>query len=440
MNQPTSTAWPDAAEKSKPKKLGLIFFPAYDWAISSTHPEREERLLYTQDQLREEGLFDLPGLAEYRPEVATGEDVHRVHIKPPQVPQLAALPHFISAGGAITAGRLVLKGDCLKSFALVRPPGHHALRVMHGGRGFCNINNEAIMIERLRHEFGVRRVAVVDTDCHHGDGTQDIYWHDPDTLFISLHQDGRTLYPGSGAVEELGGPKALGSTINIPLPPGTGDEGFLLAAREIVRPILDEWQPDLVVNSAGQDNHFTDPITNMRLTAHGYAQLSAVINPHIAVLEGGYSIKGALPYLNLAISLSMAGLDWSQVAEPLPPAADLATDKKTLDYIKRLAETIHQARRHPELQDSGSTLQGQWWIRERSIFYDTHPLAGGDGWSGSIHERQREALFDCPDCPGVLVIHTRSEVSGPSTHVVPHRRACPKCQNEIAPKLAEEHL
>jgi acetoin utilization deacetylase AcuC-like enzyme len=416
---------------SAPLKLGIVFFPAYDWSISPDHPEREERLLYTQDQLREDGLFDRPGVGEYRPETAGDEDIERVHIKPPGVAGLAAFSHRVSAGGAITAGRLVMTGECLKSFALVRPPGHHACRVVHGGRGFCNINNEAIMIERLRHEFGVRRVAIVDTDCHHGDGTQDIYWHDPDTLFISIHQDGRTLYPGSGAVEEMGGPAAWGATVNIPLPPETGDEGFLLAAKTIIRPILDEWRPELVINSAGQDNHFTDPITNMKITAHGYAALSEIIDPHIAVLEGGYSIQGALPYLNLAIALAMAGQDWRRVAEPRPPAAQLATTPGTLAYIQRLAEDIHRRRREAP-GPSGSVLEGDFWVRERSIFYDTHPLEGdmdgaGGGRFGGIHERQRESLFNCGQCPGLLVIQTRSEVSPPSTHIRPPRDPCPKC-------------
>jgi acetoin utilization deacetylase AcuC-like enzyme len=260
-NQTNQASWANQASRANQASqassvnLGLIFFPAYDWAISPTHPEREERLLYTHDQLREEGLFDFPGVKEYRPEAAEPEDVFRVHICPIGLEKVAAPPHMISAGGAIKAGKLWAEKKADKAFALVRPPGHHAGLVVHGGRGFCNINNEAIMIERLRADYGIKKVAIVDTDCHHGDGTQDIYWHDPDTLFISLHQDGRTLYPGSGAYEEMGGPKAWGSTINIPLPPGTGDEGFLLATKLIVRPILDEWGAELVVNSAGQDNH-----------------------------------------------------------------------------------------------------------------------------------------------------------------------------------------
>jgi acetoin utilization deacetylase AcuC-like enzyme len=411
-------------------KLGLIFFPAYDWAISPTHPEREERLLYTHDQLREEGLFDFPGIREYRPEAASPEDVLRVHVCPLGVDAVAAVPHMISAGGAITAGKLWAQGKAEKAFALVRPPGHHATLVVHGGRGFCNINNEAIMIERLRADHGIKKVAIVDTDCHHGDGTQDIYWHDPDTLFISLHQDGRTLYPGSGAYEEMGGPKAWGSTINIPLPPQTGDEGFLLATKLIVRPILDEWGAELVVNSAGQDNHFTDPITNMKFTAKGYAEMSTLIDPDVAVLEGGYAIQGALPYTNLAIIMAMAGLDWTRVQEPMPKKGFPTTKPETIEYVKKLAEAIHARRKVPVPAQSGSVLRDGWWVRERRLFSDTHPVSREyeDRWPSYLNERRREALRDCPDCPGVLVIDTSSEVSRGGRYVrLPHD-PCPKCR------------
>ncbi|RPJ73819.1 MAG: histone deacetylase, partial [Desulfobacteraceae bacterium] len=215
------------------QRVGLVFFPAYDWAISPTHPEREERLLYTQDQILEEGLFDIEGIVELKPDLAVLADVQRVHFCVPDVWSVATESHFISAGGARTIGRAVMDRTIDKGFALVRPPGHHAMRVVHGSRGFCNINIEAVMIEHLRRAYGIRRVAVVDTDCHHGDGTQDIYWHDPDTLFISLHQDGRTLYPGSGFPSELGGPNAFGRTLNIPLPPHTGEEGFLHIVRDV---------------------------------------------------------------------------------------------------------------------------------------------------------------------------------------------------------------
>ena len=236
-------------------KTGLVFFPAFDWAISPTHPEREERLLYTQDQVLEEGVFDIDGVVELKPDPVTLKDIQRTHFCVPDVWQVTTESHFISAGGAKAIGMAVLDGQIDRGFALVRPPGHHAMRIVHGARGFCNINIEAVMIEYLRQAYSIDRVAIVDTDCHHGDGTQDIYWHDPDTLFISIHQDGRTLYPGSGFPGELGGINAVGKTLNIPLPPNTSEEGFLDALNNIVMPVLDDFKPDLIINSAGQDNH-----------------------------------------------------------------------------------------------------------------------------------------------------------------------------------------
>ncbi|MDR0826755.1 MAG: histone deacetylase [Desulfovibrio sp.] len=397
--------------------LGLIFFPAFDWAISPSHPEREERLLYTQDQLREEGLFDIPGISEHRPELADFSDISRVHFCPPGFARVAEVPHLASAGSAISAGHLVLSGTCDKSFALTRPPGHHAMKVVQGGRGFCAVNIEAVMLERLRKDYGVRRVAIVDTDCHHGDGSQDVYWHDPDTLYISLHQDGRTLYPGSGFSNELGGPQALGATINIPLPPRTGDAGFLLASKEIVKPVLDAWKPELIINSAGQDNHFSDPITDMHLSARGYAEMVKTINPDIAVLEGGYSIQGALPYVNLAVILALAGMDFSRVIEPAWREDLAATSPDCMDYIGRLRDKTLEIFQRPGQSATGYRREKGGFVRERDIYYDT------DG----ISEQQSENLRDCPNCPGLLIIRTRTSYSDWTICIHIPRSACPAC-------------
>jgi len=290
--------------------------------------------------------------------------------------------------------------------------------VVHGSRGFCAVNIEAIMIEFLRAAYKVRRVAIVDTDCHHGDGTQDIYWHDPDTLFISLHQDGRTLYPGTGFTNELGGPNATGMTINIPLPPHTGDEGFLSVMREAVLPILQEFKPELVVNSAGQDNHFSDPITNMNFSAQGYATLTDLLKPDICVLEGGYSIEGALPYVNVGLILALAGVDYSRVREP---AYDPDRIRQPAMVTARIAETCKEVLslwdQRQRLRDRAGEA-GDLATRERTVFYDTD----------NIVERQKETVRVCRDCGGAWKVDSSSDRQKRILAVHIPRHACRACQ------------
>ena len=398
--------------------MGLVFFPAFDWAISATHPEREERLLYTQDQVMEEGLLDIDGITEYKPDLATIRDIQRTHFCVPDEWAVTTESHFISAGGAKTMAMAVMDKQVERGFALVRPPGHHAMRMVHGSRGFCNINIEAVMVEMLRSVYGVRRIAIVDTDCHHGDGTQDIYWHDPDVLFISLHQDGRTLYPGSGFVNEMGGPNATGMTINIPLPPHTGEDGFLYTIREMVLPILDDFKPDLIINSAGQDNHYGDPITNMNFSAQGYARLTELLKPDIAVLEGGYSIEGALPYMNVGIILAMAGLDYSRVREPNYDPDRIRQSQDVTNYIEKLGEKVLLYwKNRAEIQKE---RQGEKKMEERnrSIFYDTD----------NIVEKQTETVRICNDCGGAFRIDSSSDRGNRVLAVHIPINACSACK------------
>ena len=398
-------------------RTGLVFFPAFDWAITPDHPEREERLLYTQDQILEEGLLDLDNIVEYPVRPATFEDIQRVHFCIPDEEAVTTESHLISAGGCLVAADAVLKGEVDNAFALVRPPGHHAMRVVHGNRGFCNINIEGVMIEYLREKYGVRRVAIVDTDCHHGDGTQDIYWHDPDTLFISLHQDGRTLYPGSGFPEEAGGPNALGTTINIPLPPRTGEKGFLHVLDELVMPLLDQFKPELVVNSAGQDNHFSDPITDMNFSARGYATLNARLKPDIAVLEGGYAVESALPYVNVGIIMAMAGMDTRFVKEPNYDRDYQPQDPEITREIEEMAGRLRSFFLEGELQKTPCE-PGKIFERIRDVYYDTD----------SIREKQREMLRCCEECAGALAIESRSSMGKHVFAVHIPREACTPCQ------------
>ncbi len=406
--------------------LGVVFFPAFDWAISPTHPEREERLLYTKDQLIEEGLFDIQGITEHRPHFATYKDIKRAHFCLPTTEAVTTESHLAASGSAITAARLVLEGREDRAFALVRPPGHHAMRVVHGNRGFCNVNNEAVMIEYIRDHYPPPngrnfRIAIVDTDVHHGDGSQDFFWNDPDTLFISLHQDGRTLYPGSGFIEEAGGPSALGRNINIPLPPGTSDEGYLYVVRNAVLPMLEDFKPDLIVNSAGQDNHFTDPLANMRLSAQGYAALTEALNPDIAVLEGGYAIRGALPYVNLGICLALAGIPaWKEIREPGLSASSTRQDPRLMEYIAHVCEQALSTYYKPPESPVGTHEDNGWRTRKKQIFYDTDML----------RENQLESWRICQNCPGLEKITTSSERVKPSLCVLIPRNACEHCRAE----------
>ena len=412
------------ADRSRAEKTGLVFFPAFDWAISPTHPEREERLLYTRDQIFEEGLMDLPEIAEYKPRLAEYRDIARVHFCVPDIKTQATIPHLIAAGSCLALGDALMRAEVKNAFALVRPPGHHAMTVAHGNRGFCNINNEAILVEYLRKKYGIRKIAIVDTDVHHGDGTQEIFYNDPDVLFISFHQDGRTLYPGSGFISELGGPKALGRTINIPLPPGTPDEGILYVLDSLVLPILKDFKPELVLNSAGQDNHYTDPLANMRFSSQGYAKLNEKLAPDMAVLEGGYAIQTALPYVNTGIILAMAGLDYSCVREPdFKPGmfVQAARDRKTLE--ETVAAQLENWNNRDRLVEAEVAKYGDFYSRRKQIFYDTD----------MIQELQEERIRMCPDCQGYKTIDSHAHRSVYDTRIfgvsVPIY-ACENCQAE----------
>ena len=407
------------------KKTGLIFFPAFDWAISPTHPEREERLLYTRDQIFEEGVMDLPQIEEFTPRLATAHDISRAHFCVPDVKDQTTEAHLIAAGAAITLAEKIRTGELKNGFALVRPPGHHAMRVVHGNRGFCNINNEAIMVENLRYKFGVKKVVIVDTDVHHGDGTQDIFWHDPDVLFISFHQDGRTIYPGTGFIYELGGPRAFARTINIPLLPGTTDEVLHYVVDKLIIPLIREFKPDFVVNSAGQDNHYTDPLGSMCITAQGYALLTEKLKPDIAVLEGGYAIESALPYVNLAIILALAGLDYSGVKEPDYWPGRFSKNPGHIEHAKRLIEQLwNYWHKRDEYLPDPEDIKGKYYQREKSIFYDTD----------YIEEKQLEKLRWCEDCPGYLLIESIANhgfgTRGRAFCVSIPFQACPRCYSE----------
>lgn len=381
------------------KKTGLVFFPAFDWAISPTHPEREERLLYTRDQMFEEGLLDLPQIKEFTPELAMLHDVSRVHFCVPGPEDQVTEAHLIAAGSAISLANKILDGKIKNAFALVRPPGHHAMRVVHGNRGFCNINNEAVLVDYLRARRGVKRIAIIDSDCHHGDGTQDIFFHDPDVLFFSFHQDPRTIFPGTGFTHELGGPGAFAKTFNIPLPVGAGDKCIINVIDNLILPILEEFQPDFIINSAGQDNHFSDPLGSMRASARGYALLTEKLKPDMAVLEGGYAIESALPYINMGILMALAGIDYDNIVEPKYNEVLLRESKTTIDSVDEMIRDLRKIwklRKSVKLDKIFGTEE--FFEQKKSVFYDTD----------SFVEEQTERVKRCGNCSGYITIDSQA--------------------------------
>ncbi len=200
-----------------------------------------------------------------------------------------------AAGGAVDLTAAVLEGRLDNGFALVRPPGHHATPAR--AMGFCLFGNIAVAARAARFDYGLERVAVVDFDVHHGNGTQDVLLEDSSILFVSSHE--YPYYPGTGAAAEIGEGEAKGATVNVPVSMGVGDAGYKHLYGEVVFPILRRFQPELILVSAGFDAHWDDPLANIGLTLSGYHWLSQSLIELAAelcqgrivfVLEGGYNL------------------------------------------------------------------------------------------------------------------------------------------------------
>jgi acetoin utilization deacetylase AcuC-like enzyme len=212
-----------------------------------------------------------------------------------------------AAGGAASVAAAVWQRAARRGFALTRPPGHHATR--ERAMGFCLMNNIALAAEYLLQEEGAGRLAIVDLDLHHGNGTQDIFYERGDVFFLSTHQS--PLYPGTGFLEETGSGPGAGANANFPLPPFSGDQAFRTVMETLILPLLDRFEPEMILVSYGFDPHWSDPLGNLRLSAGTYGELIASLadwadrrcQGRIALfLEGGYDLQAAK-----ACSLAVVG-------------------------------------------------------------------------------------------------------------------------------------
>jgi acetoin utilization deacetylase AcuC-like enzyme len=233
----------------------------------------------------------------------------------------------LAVGGALVATEAVVHGSVDNAYALVRPAGHHARS--DEGVGFCLLNNVVLAAAHARAELGLGRVAIVDWDAHHGNGTQEAFYEERDVLTVSLHQDGR--YPaGSGALDENGSGPGEGSNINVPLPPGSGDGAYRAALERVVVPALEAFRPDLVLVASGYDAGAYDSMANMIAHAGTFAAMTASVlevasvtadGRVVAVHEGGYA-SAHVPFCGLAVIEQLTGVP-SGIDDPFGGLADL---------------------------------------------------------------------------------------------------------------------
>jgi acetoin utilization deacetylase AcuC-like enzyme len=345
------------------ERLLLVRDPRFrEHAPWTHHPERPERL-----DAADRGLAALAPerLAALPARSALDEEILRVHSRE----HLEALRSIegrraeldeetyasersievarLAAGSTVELALRVGRGEARRGFALLRPPGHHAER--SGAMGFCLLNQVAMAACALEAELGVERIAILDWDVHHGNGTQHSFERERDVLFISLHQF--PLYPGTGALGEQGEDTGRGSTVNLPLPAGCGDAEYEAVVDGVVLPVLAEFRPEIVLVSAGFDAHERDPLASMRVTSRGFGRIAARVRALtddvcagrlVLALEGGYDLD-ALGESVYGVVTALAGNRAGDRVEFVETAA-----AKRLREVFRDAHSRHWKRlRHP---------------------------------------------------------------------------------------------
>jgi acetoin utilization deacetylase AcuC-like enzyme len=235
-----------------------------------------------------------------------------------------------AAGGAVRMAELLVAGEAARAFSAHRPPGHHALRTR--AMGFCLFNSVAVAAQYALDRLGLSRVMIFDWDVHHGNGTNDIFHGSDQVLFVSIHQS--PLYPGTGAASDVGSGPGQGFTVNLPVPPGSGDETYVSLVEHVVVPLFEAFYPELVLISAGYDAHYEDPLADCRVTEEGYAAMAASVSaacsgmdvPLGCVLEGGYAL-GALARSVAATMEALADDAPAGAAAEVVPLAESARER-----------------------------------------------------------------------------------------------------------------
>ncbi len=294
-------------------KTGLVYDPIYLEHDTGNHVENSRRLEEAISYLKDTGISERLTCLPARP--ALLEELELVHnqeyisyvkdkaesgggwldadtVMSPKSYEAA----LYAAGGLLVAVEAVIKGDVNNAFALVRPPGHHA--ISDRAMGFCIFNNVAIAAKFALNKFDLNRVLIADFDVHHGNGTQDTFHADSEVLYFSTHQ--YPFYPGTGWMDETGSGEGEGTTVNFPMSAGWGTDEYLRAFNEVLVPTARKFQPELILVSAGFDAHWADQLAMMRVSITGFAQMTMILKKLAAelcqsrlvfTLEGGYNLQ-----------------------------------------------------------------------------------------------------------------------------------------------------
>ncbi len=287
----------------------IVYSDEYRKHDTGNHPESQERLDVIMNSLKDEGVLN--NITLEAPQIAKKEDILRVHTKSHteyiknfceqgggyvDYDTFAASQTYkiakLAAGGAIKAAEIAFNNS-ENAYSIARPPGHHATR--DKSMGFCIFNNLAISLEYLRYKYKVKKFLIFDFDVHFGNGTSSIFYNDPDVLYISIHQNPRTLYPGSGFVEEIGIEEGEGCNINIPMAPGSTTDDYIYMIEEILEPVASKFDADFYFLDVGFDGHLEDPLSSMNLTDDFYEyiiqKMKNIASSMALILEGGYNLK-----------------------------------------------------------------------------------------------------------------------------------------------------
>lgn len=325
-----------------------------EYDLGQDHPLIGDKPRKTLEFLKNSNLWKYIEVVEPRP--CSEEDLQRVHTREyiERVKFLSRIGGYLSidtpapkgifeiaclaCGGSKEGGEILFRGSELA----INPLGgfHHASR--DKSSGFCFFNDIAVSIEFLREKYNLKKIAVIDLDVHHANGTQDIYYRDPGVLLISFHQDGRTLYPGTGFSEEVGEGEGEGFTINLPFVPGAGNQSYIEAFDEIVPDIVSQFKPEVIIYQSGVDTHHRDPLANIFLTYPAYFSLAKrikelsdkICKKLLVLMGGGYNSEASIKcYYNIVCGLT--GLE-EFIGEEEIPDTKIEVTRERVKKLKRI--------------------------------------------------------------------------------------------------------